>query len=109
MKRRFLIERNPELRWIAGKPVSEEARRRDTRDGERQAIYHDGRAGHRWVGAVLLPPGAVAHDYYRSRARRVVSRGKQSARKRAKPKHREIVAGYELSDEGGGGGSCPGS
>jgi len=32
VKCRFLIEWNPEVRWIAGKPVSEKTSRRDARD-----------------------------------------------------------------------------
>jgi hypothetical protein len=66
---RLLLQRNPQVGWIASKCFAEKSRRRDPDHRERMALYHERRADNRRVAAVRTLPDVMAEHNDRRRRR----------------------------------------
>src|SRR5439155_5230266 len=55
---RLLLQRQPDVRWIAAQSFAEEARRRNSDDGEWGALNHVARSNDRWIASIGALPDA---------------------------------------------------
>ncbi len=94
---RLLLQRNPDVRWIAAQRLAEEARWRDADDRDRIAVEDERRADDAGIGTIHLLPGAITQHRYRRRGELIVRFTDGATDECGHSEDVEIIAGDELA------------
>src|SRR5580692_12022389 len=86
------LDRQIELRWVAGKPIAEVTLRRDAENSDWLSIDQESAADNAGIGAVVMSPRVVAHDGGKGGALSVVRVGEEVPSGGLKSKGPEVVA-----------------
>ncbi len=93
-EQRFLLQWDPNIRWIAFQRFAEKSRGSDSNHRKRVPLDNERRTHHRRIARIGRLPHAMAEHHHRRRPRPVVLRRKNASAERTHSQRREVAPGH---------------